>query len=74
MKRIISAATEEKDTRLDDALSILKDDFDYCIAGVEKLGADGKIEDALSVTDELNNGINNIINKIAKLVSSSGAE
>lgn len=74
MKRIISAATEEKDTRLDDALSILKDDFDYCIAGMEKLGADGKIEDALSVTDELNNGINNIINKIAKLVSSSGAE
>jgi hypothetical protein len=74
MKRVIAAATEEKDTRLDDALSILKDDFDYCIAGVEKLGADGKIEDALSVTDELNNGINNIINKIAKLVSSSGAE
>lgn len=74
MKRIIAAAAEEKDTRLDDALSILKDDFDYCIAGVEKLGADGKIEDALSVTDELNNGINNIINKIAKLVSSSGAE
>lgn len=74
MKRIIAAAAEEKDTRLDDALSILKDDFDYCIAGMEKLGADGKIEDALSVTDELNNGINNIINKIAKLVSSSGAE
>jgi hypothetical protein len=74
MKRIISATTEEKDTRLDDALSILKDDFDYCIAGMEKLGADGKIDDALSVTDELNNGINNIINKIAKLVSSSGAE
>ena len=74
MKRIISATTEEKDTRLDDALSILKDDFDYCIAGLEKLGADGKIDDALSVTDELNNGINNIINKIAKLVSSSGAE
>jgi hypothetical protein len=74
MKRIIFAATEEKDTRLDDALSILKDDFDYCIAGMEKLGADGKIEDALSVTEELNNGINNIINKIAKLVSSSGAE
>ena len=74
MKRIIAAAVEEKDTRLDDALSILKDDFDYCIAGMEKLGADGKIEDALSVTDELNNGINNIINKIAKLVSSSGAE
>jgi hypothetical protein len=41
---------------------------------MEKLGADGKIEDALSVTEELNNGINNIINKIAKLVSSSGAE
>ena len=74
MKRVISAATEEKDTRLDDALSILKDDFDYCVAGIEKLGADGKTDDALSVTEELANGINGIINKLAKLVSSSGAE
>ena len=72
MKRVISAATEEKDTRLDDALSILKDDFDYCIAGMEKLGADGKTDDALSIANELSNGIGNIIKKIAKLVSSSG--
>jgi hypothetical protein len=74
MKRIISAATEEKDTRLDDALSILKDDFDYCIAGLEKLGADGKIDDALAIATELTNGINSTISKVAKLVSSSGAE
>lgn len=74
MKRIISATTEEKDTRLDDALVVLKDDFDYCIAGLEKLGADGKIDDALSVASELTNGINSTISKVAKLVSSSGAE
>lgn len=74
MKRIISAVTEDKDTRLDDALSVLKDDFDYCISGIEKLGADGKTEDALSIATELNNGIGEIIRKIAKLVSSSGAE
>lgn len=74
MKRIIAAAAEEKDTRLDDALSILKDDFDYCMSGIEKLGSDGKTEDALSIADELNNGIGGIIRKIAKLVSSSGTE
>lgn len=74
MKRIISAATEDKDTRLDDALSVLKDDFDYCVSGIEKLGADGKTEDALSIATELNNGIGGIIRKIAKLVSSSDAE
>lgn len=72
MKRIISAATEDTDTRLDDALSVLKDDFDYCMSGIEKLGADGKTDDALSIANELNSGIGSIIRKIAKLVSSSG--
>lgn len=72
MKRIISAATEDKDTRLDDALSTLGDDFDYCVSGLEKLGTDGKTEDALAIANELSNGIGNIIKKIAKLVSSSG--
>ena len=72
MKRIISATTEDKDTRLDDALSVLNDDYDYCVSGIEKLGADGKTEDALAIANELSNGIGNIIKKIAKLVSSSG--
>lgn len=72
MKRIISAATEEKDTRLDDAISVLKDDFDYCIGGLEKLGADGKTDDALAIATELTNGINSTISKVAKLVMSSG--
>lgn len=74
MKRIIAAAAEEKDTRLDDTISILKDDFNYCIDGIEKLGADGKTNDALAVATELTNGVNSTISKIAKLVINSGTE
>ena len=36
-----AAEGETMDDRLDQALSDLKDDFDYAISGLEKLGRDG---------------------------------
>ena len=37
-----AAEGETMDDRLDQALSDLKDDFDYAVSGLEKLGRDGE--------------------------------
>ena len=68
----IKAADENVDTRLDDALSDLKDDFDYALSGLEKLGRDGanSSNDALAIAETLSNSIQSTIDQIAGAVSS----
>nr|DAE87783.1 MAG TPA: hypothetical protein [Caudoviricetes sp.] len=67
----IKAADENVDTRLDDALSDLKDDFDYALSGLEKLGRDGanSSNDALAIAETLSNSIQSTIDQIAGAVS-----
>lgn len=67
----IKAADENVDTRLDDALSDLKDDFDYALSGLEKLGRDGvnSSNDALAIAETLSNSIQSTIDQIASAVS-----
>ena len=36
--RPITAAAADEDSRLEDAIDILEDDFEYVISGLEKLG------------------------------------
>ena len=67
----IKAADENVDTRLDDALSDLKDDFDYALSGLDKLGRDGanSSNDALAIAETLSNSIQSTIDQIAGAVS-----
>lgn len=76
MKRMIRCssairAAEETDDRLDEALSNLKDDFDYIVSGLEKLGRAGanSTNDALAIAETLSNNLQGIIDNIANVVS-----
>lgn len=72
VRRSIKAAEGETvDDRLDQALSDLKDDFDYAISGLEKLGRDGanSSNDALAIAETLSNSIQSTIDQIAGAVS-----
>lgn len=72
----IKAADETTDTRLDDALSDLKDDFDYAISGLEKLGRDGAnaSNSALAIAETLSNNIQDTLDQIANSVSNPTGE
>ena len=72
----IKAADETTDTRLDDALSDLKDDFDYAISGLEKLGRDGAnaSNSALAIAETLSNNIQSTLDQIASAVSNPQGE
>lgn len=72
VRRSVKAAENETmDDRLDQALSDLKDDFDYAISGLEKLGRDGanSSNDALAIAETLSNSIQSTIDQIASAVS-----
>ena len=70
-KSVQAAEGETIDDRLDQALSDLKDDFDYAISGLEKLGRDGanSSNDALAIAETLSNSIQSTIDQIAGAVS-----
>lgn len=72
----IKAADENADTRLDDALSDLKDDFDYAVSGLEKLGRDGAnaSNSALAIAETLSNNIQSTLDQIANAVSNPQGE
>ena len=73
MKRIltaqkpIQAANDAIDEKLAAALSELEDDFDYAIAGIEKLGRSGanQSNDAMMICEDLQSAVQQIIDSIA---------
>lgn len=65
MKRIITAADAEKDTRFDDGYSALKDDFNYLLDGLEKLDRENATLEALRIIDELSRSIDDAIVSVA---------
>ena len=72
MKRRIITAAEDKDTNgLDDALSNLKDDFDYVMSGLEKLGRSGAnaSQNALAIVENLSNDLARYMSDIADTIS-----
>ena len=70
-RRMITAAESEPDNGLDDALSNLKDDFDYVMSGLEKLGRSGPnaSQDALAITENLSNDLARYMSDIADNIS-----
>lgn len=75
-KSVKAAENETMDDRLDQALSDLKDDFDYAISGLEKLGRDGanSSNDALAIAETLSNSIQSTIDQIAGAVSAPASQ
>lgn len=67
MKRAIRAADTAEDTRLDDAVSDLEDDFDYILSGLDKLGRSGAtgINDGLVIAEKLQSTLQAVIKQIA---------
>lgn len=82
MKRLIRcsssimSADDGGDDRLDNAISDLKDDFDYIISGLEKLGRDGanSSNDALAIAETLSNNMQSTIDQIADVVAGGSSQ
>ena len=70
MKRRIYSA-ENNDNIFDDALSDLKEDFDYVVSGLEKLGRSGAnaSQDALAIIENISNDLSASISDIADRIS-----
>ena len=73
MKRYIKNAEENsKESILNDQLSQLKDDFNFLIDGIEKIGADGDFESATQLAAGISESINASINEMAQGITSEG--
>ena len=78
MKKLvyIKSADETVDTRLDDWLKQLSDDFDYLASGLEKLGRNGanSTNDALSILELVSADIQKFISQVADALVSQSNE
>lgn len=78
MKKLvyIKSADETVDTRLDDGLKQLSDDFDYLASGLEKLGRNGanSTNDALSILELVSADIQKFISQVADALVSQSNE
>lgn len=68
LSKVTAAADNTEDTRVDDKLKQLSDDFDYIQSGIEKMNRasdEFAVNDILAILDELDAGIQNTIETIA---------
>lgn len=72
MKKYIKNAEEptSKEDQLKDAMMQLKDDFDFAVSGLEKLAADGDIEEAIELVSTTSAMINGAIEEILEKITS----
>lgn len=71
MKRLNTIkAAEEGDSKLQDAMTSLKDDFDYLLSGLEKLDRSGaeSSNDGLIIAEQLSQSIQQHIENIAEKI------
>lgn len=54
----VTAASQDEDTRFEDGLSLLKDDFDYLMETFEKMNRDGSKERAIELMAQLHQSVN----------------
>lgn len=72
MKRVIrqsikAAADDTVDNRLDEAISVAQEDFEYVIMGLEHMGRQGAnaTSEALRILENLQNDISSVLKQIA---------
>lgn len=58
-------AADDADTRFDDWMKSIKDDFDYLVDTFDKLDRDGKREDAIAGMERISGFINDMISESA---------
>ena len=71
IKRIIAAASEDLiNEHLESQIDTLKDDFDYILDGLDRLGRTGvnSSNDASAIAEKLQESLNNYIQEIADKV------
>lgn len=54
----VTAASQDEDTRFEDGMSLLKDDFDYLMETFEKMDRDGSKERAIEIMAQLHQSVN----------------
>lgn len=60
-RRNVSAADETEDTRLEDVMSELKDDFNYMVDTFDRMDRNGLREDAIQMASSIHETINEVI-------------
>lgn len=76
MKRIVrnitAASGEDVNEQLEAQISTLKEDFDYILDGLDRLGRTGanSSNDARAIAETIQNSLNNYIQEIADKVGS----
>ena len=76
MKRIVrnitAASGEDVNEQLEAQISTLKEDFDYILDGLDRLGRTGanSSNDAKAIAETIQNSLNNYIQEIADKVGS----
>lgn len=74
MKRYIRSAEQPSvEEKLKDQIDQLNDDFDYAIAGIEKLAADGNFGAASELARSLSEMVNASIEEVSENISSEAA-
>ena len=68
MKRRIIAATEG-DSKLQDMISDLKDDFDYILSGIERLDRTGSSGEALTLAEDMSSQFRMLVSDIADKIA-----
>ena len=71
MKRYIRSAEQQvtAEDRLNDAMSLLKDDFAFVMDGISKISADGDTGRALELVQGLSEMINASIEEMAETIA-----
>lgn len=64
IKNAEDAAPSAED-RLNDILSVLKDNFEFAVDGIDKIAADGDVSGAIQLATDLNDTIDSMISEIA---------
>lgn len=72
MKRYIRSDKDmapSAEDRLNDILSVMKDNFDFALEGLQKIAADGDISGAIQKANELNDSLDGMIVDIAAAIA-----
>ena len=69
MKKFITGSEDMQDNEdlLKDSLSILKDDFDYIVAGIERAGRQGKYSEVMLILTDIEESFDAAISNISDL-------
>ena len=72
MKRYIKSekdVTPSAEDRLNDLISVIKDNFDFAMEGVQKIAADGDVSNAIQKANQLNDALDGMIVDIAGTIA-----